>query len=412
MAIPFFSIDMSKKEWSSFLGGLVNHWGWFGRPSSNLAVNLEQRFPDHQVLLLSSARLGYYLLLKSSFRPGDEIIFSAMSFPLYVKIAIQIGLRPVFVDVDPEHLNINPENLRQAITDKTRAIVVTHLFGHPAEINEVMSIANEYGIRVIEDCAQAFDSFYGEQEAGTFGWTGIYSCSLMKVPTTLGGGILLTKDIETAVKIKSLLGGLKSSTGFSASLSYHLKGMISILNSYPLLYTLLSHQVFGLIKKRNPELLRAILYSGMGMNKEKYDPGERPDLAPYQHEVGAVQFARAREMTEARRRNSTILDEALSSHKDVTVLKESTGVYWNYQYHVINLGASMNRVFDTMFARGIHVMKEDVWDCTAHKFPQAENIYCEVASTRNSGLLRIPNNSVMSEKKMIRIASTLLEALG
>ena len=162
MAIPFFSIDMSKSEWSSFVGGLANHWGWFGRRSSNLAVNLERRFPDHQVLLLSSARLGYYLLLKSSFRPGDEIIFSAMSFPLYVKIAIQIGLKPVFVVVDPEHLNIDPENLRQAITDKTRAIVVTHLFGHPAEINEVMSIANEYGIRVIEDCAQAFDSFYGE----------------------------------------------------------------------------------------------------------------------------------------------------------------------------------------------------------------------------------------------------------
>ena len=161
MALPFFSIDMSKREWSSFAGGLVNHWEWFGRPSSNLAVNLERRFPDHQVLLLSSARLGYYLLLKSSFRPGDEIIFSAMSFPLYVKIAIQIGLRPVFVDVEPEHLNINPENMRQAITDKTRAIVVTHLFGHPAEINEVMSIANEYGIRVIEDCAQAFDGCEG-----------------------------------------------------------------------------------------------------------------------------------------------------------------------------------------------------------------------------------------------------------
>ena len=106
MAIPFFSIDMSKREWSSFVGGLVNHWGWFGRPCSNLAANLDRRFRDYQVLLLSSARLGYYLLLKSSFRPGDEIIFSAMSFPLYVKIAIQIGLRPVFVDVDPEHLNI------------------------------------------------------------------------------------------------------------------------------------------------------------------------------------------------------------------------------------------------------------------------------------------------------------------
>ena len=396
MAIPFFSIDMSGNNWNAYLRGLVSHRGWFGEESNVLVSYLEKRFPEHDVILFSSARLGFYLLLKSSFRSGDEVIFSGLSFPLYVKIALQIGLIPVLVDVEPEHLNLDPNQLRKAITAKTKAIVVTHLFGHPAQMDEISSIANEFGVPVIEDCAQSYDSYYQSKETGTFGWAGIFSCSLMKVPTMLGGGVLITRDTELSCKIKELSEAQGCLTGAVGRVSYHLKGLVSILNSYPVLYSLLSHQVFGLIKKRNPKLLRKILYAGMGMNDKTFDPAERPRLAAHQLKVGAVQFSCAREMTEKRRRNSEILDAALESHKDAIVLKESRKAFWNYQYHVVDLGSRMDEVFDKAFQRRIHVMKEDVWDCTAYKFPGIEQGSCPVATTRNSGLLRIPNNSFLS----------------
>ena len=412
MAIPFFSIDMSAGEWPAYLSGLLTHGGTLGKPSSTLEDGLKGRFSRHEVILLPSARLGFYLLLKKSFKAGDEIVFSAMSFPLYVKIAAQLGLVPVLVDVESEHLTIDVELLRRSVTKKTKAIVVTHLFGHPARVREVSQIADEWNIPVIEDCAQSFDSFVDGQETGTFGWAGIFSSSLMKVPTTLGGGILITPDIELAEEIRLELEDLEHKRRALHSVSYHAKGLISILNSYPTLYTLLSHQLFGLIKKKNPALLRKILYSGMGMEHKEYDPGERPPLAEYQLRVGAVQFERAREMTEARRRNSAILDDVLGQIEGVTILRQAQGAYWNYQYHVIDLGSKMNSVFDSMFSRGIHVMKEDVWDCSAYQFTDIERSDCLIAKSRNIGLLRIQNNSFLSEKETKKIASDLSEILG
>ena len=159
--------------------------------------------------------------------------------------------------------------------------------------------------------------------------------------------------IDFAEEIRLELEDLEHKRRALHSVSYHAKGFISILNSYPMLYSLLSHQVLGLIKKKNPALLRQILYSGMGMGHQEYDPGERPPLAEYQLRVGAVQFKRAREMTEARRRNSAILDDVLGQIEGVTILRQAHGAYWNYQYHVIDLGSKMNSVFDSMFSRGI-----------------------------------------------------------
>ena len=163
MATPFFSIDMSAGVWVAYLRGVANHPEWFSTKLRDLEDYLQKRFPARHVILLPSARLGFYLLLQSAFRPGDEVIFSTLSFPLYIKIALQIGIKPVLIDVEPEHLNMDPNELRKAITSETRGIVVTHLFGHPAEMSEIVKISSEWNVPVVEDCAQSYDSFYGDK---------------------------------------------------------------------------------------------------------------------------------------------------------------------------------------------------------------------------------------------------------
>lgn len=411
MATPFFSIDMAAGAWAAYLRGVANHPEWFSTKRRDLEGYLQKRFPARHVILLPSARLGFYLLLQSAFRPGDEVIFSTLSFPLYIKIALQIGIKPVLIDVEPEHLNMDPNELRKAITSETKGIVVTHLFGHPAEMSEIVKISSEWNVPVVEDCAQSYDSFYNDKETGTFGAAGIFSCSLMKAPTTLGGGVLVTKDYGLFRKIKTMICQQDGHLGMFSQMMYHLKGLVSMINSYPLPYTLLSHHVFGLIKKRNPALLRAILYAGMGMDGKTFNPSERPQLAPYQLEVGAVQFNRAREMTVLRRKNSMVLDSAMELHKDAILFKESKKSYWNYQYHVVDFGSRMNEVFDKAFKQGIHVMKEDVWDCTNYKLQGVEVRSHRVATSRNKGLLRIPNNSFLSDQRIERIAATLLGIL-
>jgi dTDP-4-amino-4,6-dideoxygalactose transaminase len=412
MAVPFFSIDLTSSEVYSYLTS-----GFSGSTARNKAEGLIKkllaaRFPDYRISLAPSARVAFFLVLKSRFNSGDEIIFPALGFPLYVKIALQLGLVPVLVDVEPDNLTIDPFRISAAITKKTKGIIVTHLFGHPARMMEILQIAKEHGIPVIEDSAQSFDSFVDNKETGTNGLVGIFSCSLMKIPTMLGGGIVVTKDESLYRQIEMGLEHIYLESNKKPAFAYHLKGLVSVLNSSLAFYTIFSHGIFGLLKSRNPALLRSILYSGMGMNGPGFDPAERPAPATYQYLIGAQQIRRAREMTLVRRHFSAMIDEALTPRTSIASFKEQEGCFWNRQYHVIDLGTSeyMNFVFDNLFKAGVHVMREDVWDCTRYDLPGVRFGDLPVAKSRNPGLLRIPNSSYLTEKTIERITLAIRRA--
>jgi|APSaa5957512535_1039671.scaffolds.fasta_scaffold23106_2 dTDP-4-amino-4,6-dideoxygalactose transaminase len=412
MSIPFFSIDFTSDEWRVFLS---SHWRPFDVKKQNeeqLKKILQDRFPDKKITLFPSARMAFYFVLKNTFSSGDEVIFPAMGFPLYVKIALQLGLRPKFVDVESKHYTIDYLKLKEAITPNVKGIVVTHLFGHPCQMDEIMKIANDKGLKVIEDAAQSFDSFYKERETGTFGYAGVFSCSLMKVPTTLGGGILLTDDVSLHNNIDDELSSKNYSKKIHDALSLYIKNTVSILNSFPLIYTLFTHHVFGLIKKRNPSLLRKVLYSGMGLMSNEFNPWERPKLAKYQLYVGNVQFARTREMTKRRIEHSDILDKILRKSSSISILPCSEYCFWNRQYHVIKLETKeqMNYVFNDMFDKGFHLMKEDVWDCTDYEFSSGIASDCPVSQIHTPTLLRVPNNSMLTYNTIQKIATELVKS--
>ncbi len=412
MAIPFFSIDFTFAEWKSFL---KSHWKPFDTSERNgkeLNKILKSRFPDKNITLFPSARMAFYFVLKNAFDKGDEVIFPAMGFPLYVKIGLQLGLKPRFVDVEDKHYTIDHNSLKKNITPKTKGIVVTHLFGHPCQMDEIMKIASENNLKVVEDAAQSFDSFYKGKETGTFGYAGIFSCSLMKVPTTLGGGILLTDDLLLHKKIAVELTSLKYSKKVRNALNLYIKNTISIFNSLPLIYTLLTHHIFGLIKNRNPNLLRKVLYSGMGLMSNSFNPWERPMLAKYQFYVGNVQFKRTRIMTSKRIEYSDMLDNILSRSSSITALPHSEYCFWNRQYYVVKLKTKehMNFVFDDMFRKGFHLMKEDVWNCTDYEFSSGIKSDCTVAKTHTPALIRIPNNSLLTHTTIKEIAIELVKS--
>jgi len=404
MPIPFFSIDFKSQEWASLASG------FFGlstkdKQEAKLVDLLSKRFPEKKVTLFPSARMAFYFVLKNTFSPGDEVIFPVMGFPLYVKIALQLNLVPKYVDVENEHLTINVDALEASITKNTKGIVVTHLFGYPCNMDRIMKIADKYDLQVIEDCAQSYDSFYRGKETGTFGYAGIFSCSLMKVPTTLGGGILLTEDDGLIDKVNKGLKDGQFNKSFIFKLKYFVKNFLSILNSYPFLYGLLSHKIFGFIKKRNPAVLRKILYSGMGLASNKYDEWERPKLSKYQISVGNIQFNRSSQMTNIRQNYSEMLDGHLSNNDNFKLfVNADNDVYWNCQYYVISVKNNIDEFIDAMFKNGIHLMKEDVWDCSEYDF--SKSISGNFPKTRqiNSTLVRIPNSSFLSIKDIEKIS--------
>ncbi len=144
-------------------------------------------------------------------KPGDEVITTSFTFVATVEVIALLGLTPVLVDVDPNTFNIDPDALRKAITPKTKAVVPVHLFGQSAPMEEIMKIAGEYGLFVIEDNAQAIGADYlfsdgSKKKAGAIGHIGCTSFFPSKNLGCYGdGGAVFTNDDELAHKLRVIV---------------------------------------------------------------------------------------------------------------------------------------------------------------------------------------------------------------
>ncbi|MFS8085461.1 MAG: DegT/DnrJ/EryC1/StrS family aminotransferase [Acidobacteriota bacterium] len=157
---------------------------------------------DHAITA-SFGRMAFYYILRALDLPaGSEIIFPALTFWVVPEIARRAGLTPVFVDVDPLTFNIDPNKIQAAITERTRVIVPTHLYGRPCAMTEIMAIAERYDLTVIEDCAQAAGARYRGRLVGTFGAASFFSFQMLKGINTYGGGMTLTNDAALASGVR------------------------------------------------------------------------------------------------------------------------------------------------------------------------------------------------------------------
>lgn len=143
-------------------------------------------------------------MLRNRIQPGDEIITPAVTWATTVYPIIQVGAIPVLVDVDLETFNIKPSEIRKAITPKTRAIMLVHLLGNPCEMDEIMEIAKEHNLFVIEDACEAHGAEYKGKKVGSFGDIATFSFFFAHHISTIEGGMLLTNNEEIAELAKAL----------------------------------------------------------------------------------------------------------------------------------------------------------------------------------------------------------------
>ncbi|MFN3759886.1 MAG: DegT/DnrJ/EryC1/StrS family aminotransferase [Algoriphagus aquaeductus] len=172
---------------------------------------LAKKVVSHQAVALNSGTSALHLaLVLLGVGQGDEVICQSFTFCASANPIVYLGAKPIFVDSEEETWNIDPELLEDAILSrlalgrKPKAIILVHLFGMPAKMNEILEIANKYGIPVLEDAAEAVGSTYQGSYCGTFGTIGIFSFNGNKIVTTGGGGALLTKDAGLIERAKYL----------------------------------------------------------------------------------------------------------------------------------------------------------------------------------------------------------------
>ena len=137
--------------------------------------------------------------------PGDEVITTPFSFVATAEAIVRVGARPVFVDVQPHSFNLDPARLEAAITPRTRAIVPVHLFGRPADMEGILDVAARHGLKVVEDCAQAFGASLAAGKVGSLGDAGCYSFFPSKNLGACGdGGLVVTRDASVEARLRSL----------------------------------------------------------------------------------------------------------------------------------------------------------------------------------------------------------------
>ena len=158
----------------------------------------------HAIAVTNCTSALHLALISIGVKRGDEVLVADFTFPATGHAVLYCGAKPVFIDVDPKTYNIDPNLIEEKITEKTKAIIPVHTFGQPADMDPIMEIASDYGLRVIEDAACAHGAKYKGNFAGTIGDTGCFSFHARKGMTTGEGGMVVTDNKELAEEIRSL----------------------------------------------------------------------------------------------------------------------------------------------------------------------------------------------------------------
>lgn len=183
--------------------------GWLG--TGPKTARFEAMFADlkgikqSQVAAVNSCTAALHVsMIAAGIQPGDEVITTPLTFCATINAIIHSGARPVLADVDPDTMNIDPDRIEEAVTEKTRAVVPVHFAGRPCEMDRILDAAEKHNLKVIEDCAHAIETEYKGKKAGTFGDFGCFSFYVTKNVVTGEGGMIAARDDDHIARAKML----------------------------------------------------------------------------------------------------------------------------------------------------------------------------------------------------------------
>jgi len=204
--IPINKPSITALEIKYVNDAIANGWG---EKCYDYIIKFEKEFAKYQcstfALATSSCTGAIHLALMAlGVKAGDEVIVPEITWIASVEPILYIGAKPVFVDVLPDTWCINPEKIKEAITDKTTAIIPVHVYGNLCNMDAIMQIATEHNLVVLEDAAEGLGSLYKGKKAGSIAHAGVFSFHGTKTLSTGEGGIMVTNDEKVYEKAKIL----------------------------------------------------------------------------------------------------------------------------------------------------------------------------------------------------------------
>jgi len=292
-AWPYFEDDEVIAAAAVLNSGKVNQWT--GKEVEIFQKEFAAACNVKHAIALANGTVALELALKAmGIGKDDEVIVTPRTFIASASCAVMQNAKPVFADVDCESQNITAATIRRVITPYTKAIIAVHLAGWPCDMDSIMTLAREYNLKVIEDCAQAHGAFYKGKPVGSFGHAAAFSFCQDKIMTTGGeGGMLLTNDDEI----------------WAACWAFKDHG-----KSYDAVY-----------HRQHPPGFRW-LHESFGTNWR---------MTEMQAAIGRRQLKKLSDWVKIRRRNAAILQENFSGIKSFRVTLPPADIYHSYyKYYV------------------------------------------------------------------------------
>lgn len=249
LAIARQRIRLPQGAWRSAIASLVRGDLWDGPQ----IVEFEQAFSDFigsaDAIAVPSGRGGFKLLFDGlNLEPGAEIICSAFGYPIVPFLVKSLGFDLKFVDCETTTLGMDPEKLQAAISDNTAAVIATHLYGVPCQIDKIAEITKPHNSALIEDCAHCYGAAVDGKKVGTFGDAGCFSFETSKVINTMGGGMVTVNTKELGAKIrKTAREGAPNNVGWL--IKRLAKTTFESLVTNPILFNLGVYQALRLIPR-------------------------------------------------------------------------------------------------------------------------------------------------------------------
>jgi len=206
--VPFGTVSITDKARQLIDQALESKWVTRGKFVQEFEEKFANLFGVNDAIAVSSGTdadaICCAVLYDFGSKREDEIIIPALTFVATGNAVVQAGFKPVFVDINRETLNINPDKIEEVITKKTKAIMPVHLMGKPAEMDQILAIAKKHNLYIIEDAAEAHGAKYKDRLIGTMGDMAAFSLYAAHIITTMEGGIILTNNAKMAESMRSL----------------------------------------------------------------------------------------------------------------------------------------------------------------------------------------------------------------
>lgn len=279
------------------------------------------------------ARTALYFSLKAqNFEPGDEVIMPPITIKPMMDVVISLGLRPVFVDIELDTLCFDPDEMKKAITSRTRAVLITYLFGVAPDMSRLVSVCREHDLFVVEDFSHALNASWNGRKLGTFGNVGIYSCSRTKTLDAYGGGLAITDDAVLAQHLEKAKGSLTPTPSKRLRAKIAETFITNVATRRPV-FTAVVAPMLSIVGKINPEREKALTGARQNLKPDAVLPQDYFErFTSAQAEAGLAMLEKVEEGDAKRISNAAELRRSLRPLGEpcARTSKEARNVYWQF----------------------------------------------------------------------------------